>query len=152
MAKIHNEITINAPVEKVWATLADLEQVQYYNPAIAKARYISTNKEGAGAARHCDFKDGKWVKERVTAVTPHKSMSIEMYEHQWPVKYMRWRTNLAPEGSGTHVSQKLEYEVKFGILGKLLDSLMMRGKMSKMLNEIFESMKRYIESREASGK
>ena len=31
MTKLHHEITINAPVEKVFRTLADLESVKFTN-------------------------------------------------------------------------------------------------------------------------
>lgn len=146
MTTLHHEIKINAPLEKVWQILANLEAVQYYNPMVKSARYISANKEGVGAARHCDFKDGKFVKERVTEWEPKKAMTIEMYEHQWPIKFMRWRTELHAEGNGTMATQDLEYEMKFGILGKLMNALIMRKKMDQGAGGVFQEFKRYVES------
>ena len=73
MTKLHHEIKINAPLEKVWRTLADLESVKFTNPLVKTVKIISPNKEGVGSARHCDFKDGKFVEERVTAFEPNKS-------------------------------------------------------------------------------
>ncbi len=40
MTKLHHEIKINAPLEKVWTVLADLEAVHHYSPVVTKARYI----------------------------------------------------------------------------------------------------------------
>lgn len=145
MTRLHHEIKINSPVEKVWGVLADLEAVQYYNPMVKTARYISPNREGVGAARQCDFKPKGYVKERVIEWIPKKAMTIEMYEHQWPVKFMRWRTDLQPQGNDTLVSQNLEYEMKFGLLGKIMNALMMKRKMYGGIAGVFESMKQFIE-------
>lgn len=146
MTKLHHEIKINALLDKVWEVLANLEAVQYYNPMVKSTRYISQDREGVGAARHCDLNPKGYVKERVTAWEPKKAIALEAYEHQWPVKFMRWRTELHPQGNGTLVTQDLEYETKFGILGKLMNVLMMRKKMDQGITGAFQELKRYIET------
>lgn len=146
MGKLQHEIWINSPLEKVWNILADLEAVQHYNPVVTKARYISSNRKGIGAARQCDFKPKGYGKERVIEWKPNEVIGIELYEHQWPVRFMRWRTRLQPDGTGVLVTQDLEYEMKFGVLGKLMDTLMMRRKLDQGISEIFKSMKQHIET------
>lgn len=42
MATIKNEITINAPIEKIWSLLTDLEMLDKYDPTVKKATLIST--------------------------------------------------------------------------------------------------------------
>lgn len=147
MTKLHNEIKIGAPLEKVWKILADLESVQYYSPMIARARYTSSRREGVGASRHCDFKPKGYAKERVIGWEPKKSISMEMYESEWPVKFMRWKTSLKKDVNQTLVASDTEYELKFGILGKLMDALMMRRKFHKIIDDVFADMKRFIETR-----
>jgi hypothetical protein len=44
------------------------------------------------------------------------------------------------------VRQEINYKVKFGPLGALMDALMMRRKLDKGISEIFESLKHYVES------
>lgn len=146
MTTLHHEIKINAPLERVWKAAADLEAIKHYNPMIKSVRYISPNREGIGAARHCDFKDGKYVKERITAWEPMRTMTIEMYEHQWPVKFMNWRLTLKQEGNSTLASQDMEYKMKFGMFGKLLNALIMRKKMDQGAGGVFQEFKRYVES------
>ncbi|SMR70651.1 Polyketide cyclase / dehydrase and lipid transport [Aliiroseovarius halocynthiae] len=145
MTTLHHQIKIDAPQELVFATLADLETVDDYNPHVQTAKYISENRTGVGASRECFLGAQGTVLERVTAVEDGKSISMEMYEHNWPLKYMRWTTRLETEGDSTLVSQTLEYEMKFGLLGALMDRLMMRGKMDSTMNEVFNSMRDYIE-------
>ena len=79
MTKLSSEIQIEAPNEKVWAVLADLETVQHYSPAITKAYYTSEVRDGVGAARQCDF-DGGYVRERVTEWKPGEGYAINVYE------------------------------------------------------------------------
>ena len=76
MTKLHHEIKINTPVKKVWQALANLESVKFTNPLVKTVKIISPKKEGVGSARHCDFKDGKFVEERVTAFESNKLISF----------------------------------------------------------------------------
>jgi carbon monoxide dehydrogenase subunit G len=146
MSELHHTIKINAPLDRVWEVLADLEAVRHYNPMVASARYISSNREGIGAARQCDLKPKGYVKERVIGWEPKQAITLELYEHQWPIRLMRWRTALKPDGTGTLVTQDMEYDMKFGPLGRLMDALMMRRNLDKGISDIFERLKRFVET------
>jgi carbon monoxide dehydrogenase subunit G len=145
MGTLHHEIRIKAPAHKVWTALADIEAVQHYNPSVSNARCVSPVKEGVGATRHCDLKPKGWVKERVTAWEPERVHAMEVAESEWPIVFMKWRTELKPDASGTLVTQDLEYRMKFGLLGKLMDALMMRRKLDQGINDVFAGLKRYVE-------
>ena len=56
MATLHHQLKINAPIEKIWGILTDLEQVGNYNPLVSSVKYISPNKTGVGSSRECTFK------------------------------------------------------------------------------------------------
>lgn len=145
MSKLHHEITIDAPVKRVWQVLADLEEVQHYNPLVAEARYVSSNKEGLGAARRCEFKPKGFSVERVIEWRPDELLGIELAETSWPLEFSQWRTKLSPEAGKTRVSQDLEYKLKWGIFGKLMDRIMMRRKMDQIVAEIFVGLKQFAE-------
>jgi hypothetical protein len=34
MTTLHNEITIGAPIEKIWASLANIEELEKYDPTV----------------------------------------------------------------------------------------------------------------------
>ena len=146
MTVLEHKIKVRKPMAEVFSVLSDLEAVQQYNPNVVSAKYISVNQKGVGAARQCDLgKDGV-VKERVTEFKENESISMELYEHNWPLEYMKWNTSVEEEADGTLISQKMEYKMKFGLLGSLLDGLFMKKKMDSNLNSIFSSMKSHIES------
>jgi uncharacterized membrane protein len=145
MTTLSHQIRISAPKEKVFAVLADLEQIGKYNPAVKSVKYITPEHKGVGAARECDLGSQGLVRERVTAFAEGQSISMEMYEHGWPLEFMKWTTRVDADGNETVVSQSLSYKVKFGILGTVFDKLMMRNKMDGAMNGIFHSMRNYIE-------
>lgn len=145
MSKLHHEITIDAPAERVWKVLANLEEVQQYNPLVAEARYVSANREGIGAARRCEFKPKGYAVERVIEWRPDEVLGIELAESSWPLKSSRWWTRLRSEDGKTRVSQDLEYEPKWGLLGTMMDALMMRRKMDQTIAEVFDGLKEFAE-------
>ncbi len=145
MTTLEHQIIINAPKEKVFDALENLELVQEYNPSVLSARYISHDRAGVGAARECNLGKDGLIRERVTAVVDNQSISMELYEHNWPLEFMTWTTRLENVNGNTLLSQSLEYKVKFGLLGALLDRLMMKNKLDSTIASVFESMKLYIE-------
>ena len=146
MTKLQHKIIISASVEKVFRTLADLESVKFTNPLVKTVKIISPNKEGVGSARHCDFKDGKFVEERITAFEPNKSISFDLYKHQWPLVFMRWTNRLEKRGNNTLLVSDTEYELKFGIAGKIMNTLIMRRKFSQIIDDALGKLKRYAET------
>jgi carbon monoxide dehydrogenase subunit G len=146
MAELHNEIRIDAPLERVWEVLANLEAVQHYNPGVTRARYLSSQREGVGASRECEMKPKGRVRERVIGWEPGKAITMELYASDWPIRYMRWRTALEADGAGTRVTQRMDYQLKFGVLGAILDRLVMRRKLGGIIQETFQQLRRYVET------
>ena len=144
---LNNEVFINASPDKVWSILNNLEEVENYNPQVSKAVCISTEHSGVNASRQCTMKDGSVIKERVSLVEPYQAITMELYESSWPVQNMKWRTAITAKNSGTLVTQKLQYQVKYGAFGALLNSVMMKNKMYKSLEEVFTELKNYSETK-----
>ena len=97
MTKLSSQVRIEAPLEQVWATLADLAAVQNYSTGVAKAYYTSDVREGIGASRHCDLQNPSgWVEERVTDWQPGREMTIEIYESNAPLKSAFARLAVTP--------------------------------------------------------
>ena len=146
MTTLRHQIRIEAPVEAVWKAVADLVAVRHYNPMVTSARYVTEQREGVGARRRCELKPKGWVEERVWDWNPPHVIGLEVAASEWPLVFMKWRTTLAKDGKSTVVGQEMNYKVKFGLLGALLDALVMRRKLDEGIGEIFEGLKRYVES------
>ena len=87
-----------------------------------------------------------WVEERVWDWKPPHALGLEVAASEWPLVFMKWRTELQADGDGTLVRQELTYKVKFGPIGALLDALVMRRKLDRGVAEVFRGLKSHVEA------
>jgi hypothetical protein len=143
---LRHEVRIEAPIDVVWRAIAeDLTAVQHYNPMVASARLSSEQRGGIGAMRRCELRPRGFVEERVWDWAPKKAIGIEVAASEWPIVFMKWKTELAGMGAATLVTQEMTYKLKFGLLGYLLDALAMRRKLDAGIRDVFSNLKRYVE-------
>lgn len=145
MTTIRHEIQADCPPERVWALLSDLEAVDRYNPGVRGASIQGTQRTGVGAKRACELMPKGRVVERVTHWEEPRLLGLEVAESDWPIHYMRWVTRIEASGRSTRITQDLEYKVKFGPLGWLLDTLVMRHKLTSTLDVVFAELKKHAE-------
>lgn len=145
MTTIQHDVHAACSPERVWALLSDLEAVQRYNPGVRRAAVEGPQRTGVGAQRTCELLPKGRVVERVTHWEDGRALGLEVTESEWPLHFMRWVTRLEPNGSGTRITQSLEYKVKFGALGWLLDRAVMKRKLSAALDQVFASLVKHAE-------
>jgi hypothetical protein len=146
MTTIRHEIQANCATERVWALLSDLTAVERYNPGVRAATIEGTTRTGVGAMRACELVPKGHVVERVTHWEELRALGLEVAESDWPIHFMRWVTRLEPNGSTTRITQDLEYRVKFGPLGWLLDTLVMKRKLTSTLDGVFAELVKQAEA------
>jgi hypothetical protein len=146
MTTIHHEIRANCPPARLWALLSNLEAVQQYNPTVRAAAVQGNQRAGVGALRACDLKPNGRVVERVTLWEDGRAIGLEVAESDWPIHFMRWVTRVEPDAGGARIKQKLEYKVKFGPAGWLLDRLVMRRKLRETLDDVLASLVKHAEN------
>lgn len=146
MATIKNEITINAPIEKIWSLLTDLEMLDKYDPTVKKATLISTEKTGIGAKRKVNMLDGKnWFDEKITVFKNNEDLTYQLTDCTFPMKNLKHSYSFEKIGTQTKVKQVMEYTVKFGLFGKLLDALMIRKQSDAGIKKFFAGLKNFAE-------
>jgi ligand-binding SRPBCC domain-containing protein len=150
MTVLENSIRIDAPPEKVWAVLASLDVLDQYDPGIEKSEIISPERTGSGTSRRCDLAAGGWFKEKVVTFEPHRAISFELFECTLPVRRLRHDYTLTADGGCTLVRQRMEYELKMGLVGRLLDAVMVRRKWDTGIKGFFSGLKQYVEAKTGS--
>lgn len=147
MATIHNEITVNAPVEKIWEALTNIELLDKYDPTVKKSTALSENKSGLNAKRKVLMLDGKnWFDEKVTVFKPNEALTYQLTDCSFPIAGLKHSYSFEKVGNQTKVKQVMEYTVKFGLFGKLLDSLMIRKQSDTGIKKFFTGLKSYAET------
>ncbi len=147
MGKINNEITINAGVEKIWDILTQPAMLDKYDPTVKKSTLVSIEKTGLGAKRKVDMLDGKnWFEEKITEFEPNTALTYQLTDCSFPIKGLKHSYRFEKVGNQTKVKQVMEYTVKFGLLGKVMDSLMIRKQSDAGIKKFFAGLKNYAEN------
>jgi ribosome-associated toxin RatA of RatAB toxin-antitoxin module len=94
---------------------------------VKKSTVLTESKSGIGARRKVEMRDGKnWFDETCTVFKPNESLSYELHACSFPVQQLKHSYSFENVGGQIKVKQVMQYKVKFGIFGKLLDVLVMR--------------------------
>lgn len=148
MATIHNEITINASVEKIWEALTNIELLDKYDPTVKKSTALSENKNGLNAKRKVLMLDGKnWFVEKVTVFKPNEALTYQLTDCSFPIKALQHSYRFEKIDNQTKVKQVMQYTVKFGLFGKLLDAMMIRKQSDIGIKKFFAGLKLYAETK-----
>ena len=146
MSTIHNEIIINATTDKVWQLLTDLEMLDKYDPTVKKSTLVSSEKTGLGAKRKVLMLDGKnWFEEKVIVFKQNEALTYQLTDCSFPIKELQHSYSFEKTGNQIKVKQVMEYTVKFGLIGKLLDTLMIRKQSDSGIKKFFIGLKSYAE-------
>lgn len=147
MGKIENEILIEAPIETIWDALAQTDKLDLFDPTVKTSIALSPEKTGLGASRKVDMADGKnWFEEKITTCKRNQNLEFELTDCSFPVNSLSHAYTFEHAGNQVKVKQVMSYQVKFGILGKIIDRLMMRKQMDKGIKEFMGGLKSYAET------
>jgi ribosome-associated toxin RatA of RatAB toxin-antitoxin module len=148
MTTLHNEIVINAPIEKIWDALTDIERLDKFDPTVKKSTAITQEKSGIGAKRKVDMLDGKnWFEEKVTSFKQNEGLEYELTACSFPVHKLKHTYSFEKIGGQIKVKQVMQYQMKFGLLGKLMDAMMVRKKSDSGIKQFMAGLKDYSESK-----
>lgn len=140
--------TLSAPPSKVWAVLEDFGGVANWSAGVEASPIIAgTPERGLGAERNCQLYDGNHINERLTELVPEKRLAIEVTDTSMPMKSAAGRFELvATPGGGTQVTMTMDYVVKFGPIGQLMDVLMLKRSMTASLNNLLAALDEHVET------
>jgi hypothetical protein len=147
MPNVTREIQVDAPVEKVWAVLANIGAVQDYSPSVAKSYYTSDIKEGVGASRHCDLLPTGTVEERIVDWRDGEQYAIEIYEGTGVPYTGVAHFTVKRDGVGTLVTQKMDYK-QTDDLSNALKGQSMDGLVGKIVEGNLVGLKHFVETDE----
>ena len=146
MTTLNNEIIINAPIEKIWEALSVIDNLDKFDPTVKKSTCITNQKSGLNAKRKVDMLDGKnWFEEKVTEFKPKESLKYQLTDCSFPINGLTHSYTFEKLGNNIKVKQVMQYTVKFGVVGKILDSLMIRKQTNSGVIKFFAGLKEYVE-------
>lgn len=123
MLKMIATACIEAPVDKTWSILSDIENVDRWVDPILSASCEGAPNRGVGASRTCQLKGNVQITETWTEWSDGKSFTYVSYDvplakfakNKWSVEEVNGKTLLKSEA---------EVTFKGGVFGRVLEPLM----------------------------
>ena len=148
MPTVSRHVTIAAPREAVWATLADIGSVSRWNPVVTHSVETSDDASsgGVGASRHCELPGSMGaIDEVVTGWNDLESMSFEISGAKM-MRSMRARFDLAEDGDRTRVTMTSDFAMTLGPIGSLMAATLGRRMLGRNMEQTLSGLKQHVEA------
>ncbi|MEM7029202.1 MAG: SRPBCC family protein [Chloroflexota bacterium] len=137
--------TIDAPPDKVWQALADIGNIHQWNPGVVDSHVNTEQMAGVGAGRHCNLGGKNYLDETVVAWEDEKRLTMRIIGTNMPFKSADIRFTLLPQNEATEVTVSPIYELKFGILGQMMDAVFVHRTYKKGMGDLLDGLKQFVE-------
>jgi len=144
MPQVSSARTLSHSPGAVWETLAAFNKIEDWNPNIVTSPGTAREDFAVGAQRVCTFNDGNSVTETVTKLDSGRGMTLELSEFNMPLRSANVVFRIDPEGEGSNVNMVMAFQTKFGPLGALLGSLLIKPMMRKAMGQLLEALDQSI--------
>lgn len=146
MTTLQNEILIQAPIHKIWEALSIIDNLEKFDPTVKNSVALTKNHSGLHAKRKVDMLDGKnWFEEMVTVFIPNEKLQYQLTDCSFPIAGLAHSYSFEKNGNYVKVKQVMQYTVKFGVLGKILDTVMIRKQTNSGILKFLNGLKEFVE-------
>jgi len=143
---IKSNITINAPLSKVWSVLADFNDVYTWAPTVTHSSGLDEKTNQVGAGRHCKIEGFGAIDEVITQWQENKGFTYTISDlGPFTGGLSRW-TLIQESQNKTSINVEFGYELRFSFIGRLLHKLVMRRKLETGFPETLKALKNRVES------
>ncbi len=146
MAYFTIDVTIYAPVEDVWQVLGDIGRIADWNPGIRESYATSEVNSGLGATRFCDLGDKNYLNNEVVQWEDCRKLTMRIVDSNLPFKRADIHFTLQGENGHTQVAVSPEYELKYGVLGSLMDRFYVCQTYEKGMKNLLQGLKVHVEN------
>jgi len=152
MRTLIQSVHIKAPPHLVWSALSDFGDVAAWAPYMRISHLVGDQVSGVGTRRAMQHEFGFRFEERVTNWREGEGYDFDVLKAPWPMRnvFETWR--MTPSDGGVNVTTRVEYGMKLGPLGKLLDALFIRFVVLREMRSGVRGLKDYVERNGTAGK
>jgi uncharacterized membrane protein len=148
MSQLSTQVQIKAPADELWKVLVDLDSLSQWVPDNASSETALQNSEIMTTARYYDANPFHNAEERATGWEEGHHYAYEV-KNIGPIKSGYNRFSLNPVGEReTVLTQTLDFQMKLGPVGALMDTLVFRPQFRKQMEQSLAALKEYVEHNE----
>jgi len=145
MTQLSTTAAVHAPLARVWETIADVGTIAEWHPGVEHSPVLSTQRSGLGAVRRVELYDGSSSVEEVTSLEEGRSLSVTMSDHTMPLSRGVATFALEPDGDDrTLVTMTMDYDMKYGPLGWLMNAVMLKPIIGKLLVSVVSGLDHHL--------
>ena len=138
-------VAIQAPPERLYFFLTDIENLSDFFPGM-EFRRETEGRLKAGDRYHTRRKGAKgWTAYRVLALEPNARMSAELAGRDWLFQALRYDHRFLPDGEQTISQERVDYTLRYGFFGRLLNRVIGRRLIGKQVLEAHLRLKEKAE-------
>lgn len=139
-------IDINNKKQDVWEVMQDFSNVYTWAPSVNKSYHIGEGEHCIGAGRHCHLEGFGEIDEYITLWQEGTGFVYDV-SPLGPLNrsYSRWWLTELDQNT-TRVSVMFSYDLRFGLFGKLMHSLIMHNKIKTSLPQTLTALKARVET------
>lgn len=145
MRLLEERTEIRAPAQLVWDVLADFGGVENWAPYMRKSRLIGDQRTGVGMRRGMRHAWGFRFEEVVTQWHEGKGFAFDVLKAPFPMKDVKEVWVLAAENNHTTVETQVRYGTHLGVLGALVDWLLVRFVVRREMRAGLRGLTEYAE-------
>jgi ligand-binding SRPBCC domain-containing protein len=149
MRILEERVTIAAPPKAVWALLADFGGVADWAPYMRVSKLVGQQATGAGTRRAMRHAWGFRFEECVTQWHDGKGYAFDVLKAPFPLRDVKEAWAMGAEEGRTVVSTQVRYRVYLGLIGLILDWLLVRFVVRREMRSGLAGLKRHAERRAA---
>jgi uncharacterized protein YndB with AHSA1/START domain len=145
MNQLSSTATVRAPLARVWETIADVGTIAEWHPGVERSPVLSTKRTGLGAVRRVELYDGSSAVEEVASLDEGRSLTVTMSQHTMPLSHGAATFEVEADGDErTVVTMTMNYEMKYGPLGWLMNAVLLRPVMSRLFASVLSGLDHHL--------
>jgi len=139
-------VHINKSPEEVWETVKHLEDIQKFHPLIKSSCMTTENKSGNESQRLCKLKPMGEMHERISNWKELYGFTTEVIDGKSlpPYVFMKGDLSLSSKDSGTLVTFTFSYKLKYGWMGRVLNTVFIKSQFKKAPGKYVNGLKEYL--------
>lgn len=150
MTKIEYSVKVKAPKEIVWNMLEDFDNLSW-SKTVNSAHYLNKKRSEVGMSRHCNLADGGYIVETISKWDQGNGFTYTLDDSSDPIdpkSYAIWKVK--KDGKNSIVSFTVHYDLKYGILGDMMNSLFAKDKFAISIKGFMNELKDRVELKRVS--